>query len=65
MRDFGDFYINYPEKRYVSAKTIAIWYKDAVANGEIAPCYFNAKSHGEMAAALQDAGIITLGNLPI
>jgi hypothetical protein len=64
MRDFGDFYIVYPERRYISAARIHAWYKDAVANGEIAEEHCNAKTHQEMADALSDAGIITLGKAP-
>lgn len=64
MHDFGDFYIVYPERRYVRASQIHTWYDDAVANGEIDQCYLNAKTHNEMAEALSDAGIITLGVAP-
>ncbi len=54
----------YPEKRVVSNETIAQWYRDAVANDEIAPDYLSTEKHPtvrDMAAALMDAGIITVG----
>jgi hypothetical protein len=54
-------YIIYPEYRNVSAADIAMWFSDAVESGEIAPEYFGAKTEAEMAAALSDAGLITVG----
>jgi len=74
MRDFGDFYIIYPERRHVSAKWIHSMYRDALANGYIAEeyrglneVYINANpgiGHQKMADGLSDAGIITLGKPP-
>lgn len=54
-------YIIYPERRSISFRQIEVWFTDAVANNEIAPEYFSAKSEAEMAAALSDAGLITVG----
>lgn len=54
----------YPEKRVVSNATIATWYSDAVANNQIAQDYLSTEKHPtirDMAAALMDAGIITVG----
>lgn len=59
MRDFGDFYIIYPDKRWVSAKQIRLWYEDLVADKRIDAV--SVKSHNAMAKALDDAGFITLG----
>ncbi len=53
--------IVWPERRWVSAKQIASWFADGVANNEIDPEYLDAKTTQEMAAALSDAGMITLG----
>jgi len=53
----------YPEKRVVSDETIAMWYADAVANNDIGPDYKGFEKHEirNMASALMDAGIITVG----
>jgi hypothetical protein len=52
-------YIIYPEYRCVDDRTIAGWYADAVANHEVED--ETATTVEEMAAALDDAGIITRG----
>jgi hypothetical protein len=52
--------IIWPERRTVSADKIETWYSDALANNEIAEAYKAAKTADDMAAALHDAGIITL-----
>ena len=55
-------FIIYPEKRWVPAKQIASWYADAIANKEIDTLRFpHCRTIAEMAAALDDAGIITRG----
>ncbi len=56
------FNLIYPEQRRVSDDTIRQWYADAVANNEIAPEYKGFEKHDvmKMAAALSDAGIITV-----
>ncbi len=53
--------IIWPERRWISAKQIESWFADGVTNNEIDPGYLHAKTTREMAAALSDAGIITLG----
>jgi hypothetical protein len=63
------FEIIWPEKRWVTAQRIAIWYGDAVANGKISA---DDVGHAIRAAsslagpelqarALHNAGLITLG----
>lgn len=52
-------HIVYPECRNVPDTTIAAWYADAVANDECEP---GAQTILEMAASLDDAGLITLGD---
>lgn len=54
-------YIIYPERRIVDDETIEMWYIDALANREIAEEYLHAKTIDQMARALDDAGIVTLG----
>lgn len=58
-----DFHIIYPEDRMVPEKRIRVWWKDAVANGDIvdkSPPTVTAMAHD-----LSDAGLITLARLPI
>ena len=55
------FQIIWPERRSVSTSQIEGWYDDAVANGEIDDDYLDAETVDRKAAALDDAGIITLG----
>ena len=59
-----DVFIIWPEKRWVSEEKITTWFSDAVANGRIAPHYLRAKTTEEMAAALDDAGYLTVGRPP-
>lgn len=58
------FYIVWPEEGLVSAAKIVGWFEDAVADGKIEEDYLDAKFPQEMAQALDNAGIITLGKEP-
>ena len=53
-------FIVYPEHRLVSDEQITSWYLDAVDNEEVDDC--EAKTVAAMAAALNDAGLITTSN---
>ncbi len=55
------FRIVWPECRFVSANQIKVWYHDGVANGDIGRDYLGLEDVSKMAAALHDAGTITLG----
>jgi hypothetical protein len=55
------FWIIWPENRFVSENQMKTWYFDAVANNEISREYLDLKDVSKMAAALNDAGLITLG----
>lgn len=55
-------FIIWPERRWVSRETIATWYADAVANQEVAPPFAPDHDTAAQAAALDDAGKITLGS---
>lgn len=57
-------YIIYPEQRWIDDTKLAMWYSDACTNGEVDDEYMGATTIKRMAAALSDAGIITLG-LPL
>lgn len=59
-----EYYIVWPEKKWISAETIRTWYADGVDNEDISPEYRGATELDEMAAALDDAGIITRGKAP-
>lgn len=52
------YYLVWPERRYVSTATIRMWYSDAVVNRQVKAGITNPD---DMALALDDAGIITLG----
>ena len=54
-------YIIWPEERWVKRDQIITWFTDAVANMQIAPGRLRAETSMEMASALDDAGLITLG----
>lgn len=54
-------FLIYPEPRHISDEEIAAWYADAVANKAVDHSLRHAKTPAEMAAALEDAGLITLG----
>ena len=59
-----NFYIVYPEVRFVSDRQIESWYADAVANDEIASEYLYAHDLQTKARGLSDSGVITLGVPP-
>ncbi len=63
MKTSEKVYLVYPEKRWVSVATIRGWYHDACANGDIADEFLGQPDHDwtSQAAALEDAGLITLG----
>jgi hypothetical protein len=54
-------YIVWPEERWVQRNQIVTWFADAVANQQIAPERLSARTPMEMAHALSDAGLITVG----
>lgn len=56
------FEIVWPEKKTVSADRIKIWFADALDNGDIASEFESETDPAGMAAALDEAGIITLRN---
>jgi len=58
------FHLVYPEKRIVGEETIRVWYSDAHANGEVEG-YDDEPDTMEMAAALEDAGLITVSKTRI
>jgi hypothetical protein len=59
------FEILWPEHRYVPAATIAVWFSDAVANGELSEAYASDPEFVDnpeaMARELHSLGTITLG----
>lgn len=57
-------YLIWPEKQIVSDDWIETYFADAVANSYIAPERLGAATVIAKARALQDAGLITLGNEP-
>lgn len=57
-----DIYIIWPQKQWVKAAQIEVWFDDAVANEEIAEDRKDAYTISEKADALADAGIITRGS---
>ena len=57
----SDVFIVYPFRGYLPAHRIESLYADAIANGEIAKEYRNARTVVEKARALDNAGIITRG----
>lgn len=55
-------YIIYPEERYISDAQVTSWFTDAVANGDVSKVDRPGElTTNEMAAALEDAGLITRG----
>jgi hypothetical protein len=60
------FYTVYPERRHVTARQVRDWYADAVANNELDPHrVVSDPTLEDMAAALDDAGIVTFGRAPL
>ena len=55
-------FLVWPQRGFVDYCTIETWFLDAVANNQIGPEHFRARTEHEMALALQDAGLVTLGN---
>jgi len=55
------FYIIWPERRFVSEETIAMWFSDALANEEIDAELARVTDPEMMARELHYAGLITLG----
>lgn len=53
------FEIVWPQKRWVSAAQIKVWYSDAVANGEAEETKLTDVD--KMARELSSIGVITLG----
>lgn len=59
-----NFSIIYPENKVVNDRQIASWYRDAVSNKEIDTEMFGSNETNPQlqAFALEDAGLITLGD---
>ena len=54
-------YTIWPEERWVQRDQIMMWFADAVINQQIASERLGAQTPMEMAHALSDAGLITMG----
>jgi len=54
------FFIVYPERRWVSEAKVITWYRDAVANGEITDRTKLVRV-SDMLSELEDAGLVTQG----
>lgn len=57
-------YLIWPERKIVSDEWIETQFADAISNSYIPPERISAKDVMEMARALDDAGLITLGTEP-
>ncbi len=55
-------YLMYPERRKIDRATVERMYAEALANGDLAPEFADAKDWTKQARALSDAGIIAFGS---